>query len=64
MNVGKLYQTELHQGHRPDLHPNGRIVRCIKDIGNEYVLVKCDSIKEINTWVCHKKNLREIKNEK
>lgn len=61
MRIGKKYQTPIATGHRPDLEPNGAIVRCVKDLGNDYLIVTSDEKKEPNTWLMHIKNLTEIK---
>ena len=56
--LGKLYQTPLHEGHRPDLQPNGKVVRCIEDKG--YLVVKTDEDVEPNIWLVHEKHLTGI----
>lgn len=38
----KKYQTALSESHRPDLQPNTRIVRCIEDKGNGFLVVTTD----------------------
>lgn len=59
-NTGKKYYTALHEGLRPDLHPNGKIVRCIEDKGNGWLVVTTDEEKEPNTWLANEKHLTEI----
>jgi hypothetical protein len=61
MNKGKYYQTGLSESHRPDLQPNGKVVRCIEDKGNGYLVVTTDKQIEPNTWLINKKDLTEIK---
>ena len=58
---GKIYQTGLSESHRPDLHPNGKIVKCIKDKSNGFLIVKTDENAELNTWLVQEKHLTEIK---
>ena len=58
--MNKKYCTKLHEGHRPDLHPNGRIVRCIEDKGNDYLIVTSDDKTIPNMWLINKKELYEI----
>jgi hypothetical protein len=41
------YQTRLSESYRPDLEPNGKIVRCIKKHGN-YLVVISDEENEPN----------------
>ena len=54
------YYTELAECHRPDLHPNGKIVRCVEDKGDGYLVVTTDEEIEPNTWLVHEKNLTKI----
>jgi hypothetical protein len=49
MSKGKYYQTGLSESHRPDLQPDGQIVRCIEDKGNGYLVVAIDKQTEPNT---------------
>ena len=64
--MNKKYDTKLHEGHRPDLHPNGRILRSIEDKGNGYLIVTSNfstssNDKTIpNMWLINKKELYEI----
>jgi hypothetical protein len=64
--IGKRYKTPLHQGHRPDLHPNGIILRCIEDMGDGFLVVTSDEDKEPNTWLISEKEcvvvVEELKN--
>jgi hypothetical protein len=60
MKIGKMYKTCLATGHRPDLEPNGKIVRCIKDEGNGYLVVTSDEETEPNIWLISEKYLTEI----
>lgn len=46
--------SDLSESHRPDLQPNGKIVRCIEDKGNGYLVVTSDEEKEPNTWLINK----------
>lgn len=50
-NLGKKYQTGLSESHRPDLQPNGKVVRCVEDKGNGYLIVTSEDEKEPNTWL-------------
>jgi hypothetical protein len=59
-NIDKKYYTELSGGHRPDLQPNGTIVRCIEDKGDGYLIVTSDKQTQPNTWLINEKNLTEI----
>jgi len=61
MKIEKNYQTFLSESHRPDLHPNGKNVRCVEDKGNDYLVVTSDEEKEPNTWLVNEKHLTEIK---
>lgn len=61
MKIGKKYQTGLSESYRPDLQPNGKVVRCIEDKGNGYLVVKTDGNVEPNIWLIHEKDLAEIK---
>ncbi len=61
MKIGKNYQTGLSESHRPKLQPNGKVVRCVEDKGNGYLVVKTDENVEPNIWLVHKKHLTEIK---
>lgn len=54
------YYTGLAEGHRPDLHPNGKIVRCVEDKGDGYLIVTNDEEIVPNTWLVHEKNLTKI----
>ena len=54
--IGKKYQTCLSESHRPDLHPNGKVVRCVEDKGNGYLIITTEE----KFWLTHEKNLREI----
>lgn len=58
-NIDKQYYTGLSEGHRPDLQPNGTIVRCIEDKGNGYLIVTSDKQIQPNTWLTHKSKLKE-----
>ena len=59
--IGNKCQTPLSESHRPDLQPNGKVVRCIEDKGNGYLVVTSDEEKEPNTWLGHGKYLKQIK---
>jgi len=61
MKIGKDYQTGLSESHRPDLQLNGKLVRCVEDKGNGYLVVKTDENVEPNIWLVHEKDLTEIK---
>lgn len=61
MKIGKIFQTRLSESHRPDLQPNGKVVKCIEDKGNGYLLVTSDDIIEPNIWLVNEKYLTEIK---
>lgn len=50
----KKYQTGLSEGHRPDLQPNGKVVRCVEDKGNGYLVVTSEDEKQPNTWLLKK----------
>ena len=54
------YYTGLAECHRPDLHPNGKAVRCVDDKGDGYLVVTTDEEIEPNTWLVHEKNLTKI----
>lgn len=56
MKIGKKYITPLAQ-FRPELQPNGRIVECIEDKGNGFLVVKSDDNTIPNTWLIDEKNL-------
>jgi hypothetical protein len=60
-NIDKKYYTGLSESHRPDLQPNGKIVRCIEDKGNGYLIVTSDEQTQPNTWLIKEKDLTEIK---
>lgn len=57
------YQSGISESHRPDLQPNGDIVECIKDMGNDYLIIKSNRKTEPNVWLGHKKHLTTINNE-
>ena len=59
-NIDKQYYTGLSESHRPDLHPNGKIVRCVEDKGDGYLVVTTDEEIEPNTWLVHEKNLTKL----
>ena len=59
-NLDKRYYTGLSKSHRPDLQPNGKVVKCIEDKGNGYSIVTTDEQIEPNTWLINKKYLTEI----
>ena len=56
LKIGKKYYTPLSEGHRPDLHPNGKIVTCIEDKENGYL----DITDGENIWLTSEKDLKEI----
>ena len=58
-NIGKKYYTRLSESHRTDLHPNGKIVRCIEDKGNGYLVVTTDGEIEPNTWLVNEKSITQ-----
>ena len=58
--LDKKYYTVLSESHRPDLQPNGQIVRCVEDKGNGYLIVTTDKQIEPNTWLINEKDLIEI----
>ena len=60
MSKGKYYQTGLSESHRPDLQPNGKVVKCIEDKGNGYLVVTDENI-EPNIWLIHEKHLTHNK---
>lgn len=57
MKIGKKYQTSLSESHRQDLQPNGRVVRCIEDKGNGYLVISSNDENEPNTWLINEKHL-------
>ena len=59
--INLKYYTGLSESHRPDLQPNGKVVRCIEDKGNGYLVVTTDERTEPNTWLAHEKTLRKKK---
>ena len=59
-HLDKTYYTGLSESHRPDLQPNGEIVRCTEDKDNGYLLVISDRQTQPNTWLINKKDLTEI----
>lgn len=59
-NIDKQYYTGFAEGHRPDLHPNGKIVMCVEDKGDGYLVVTTDEEIEPNTWLINEKNLTKI----
>jgi hypothetical protein len=59
--LDKTYYTGLSESHRPDLQPNGKIVRCIENKGNGYLIVRSDKQTQPNTWLINEKDLIEIK---
>jgi hypothetical protein len=59
--LDKTYYTGLSESHRPDLQPKGKIVRCIEDKGNGYLIVTSDEQTQPNTWLINEKDLIEIK---
>jgi hypothetical protein len=60
VNIDNKYYTSLSESHRPDLQPNGKIVRCIEDKGNGYLVVTTDEEISPNTWITHKSQLKEV----
>jgi hypothetical protein len=62
-NLDKRYSTRLSESHRPDLEPNGKVVRCIEDKGDGYLVVTTDEQIEPNTWLINEKYLTEINDE-
>ena len=60
MKIGKNYQTGLSESHRPDLQPNGKVVKCIEDKGNGYLVVTDENI-EPNIWLIHENHLTHNK---
>lgn len=46
--------------HRPDLEPNGKIVRCVEDKGNGYLVVTSDGKNRTKHWLINEKYLTEI----
>ena len=56
LKIGKKYYTPLSEGHRPDLHPNGKIVTCIEDKENGYLHITDGE----NIWLASEKDLKEI----
>jgi hypothetical protein len=58
-SIDKKFYTRLSESHRPDLHPNGKIVRCIEDKGNGYLVVTTNEEIEPNTWITHISQLKE-----
>ncbi len=50
------YYTCISEGHRPDLHPNGALVRCVENKGNGYLLVS--NVTESNFFLIHEKYLK------
>lgn len=58
--LDKKYYTGLSECHRPDLQPNGTIVRCIEDKGNGYLIATSDKQTQPNTWLINEKDLTEI----
>lgn len=63
MKIGKKYKTCLATGHRPDLEPNGKIVRCIEDKGAGYLVVTSDEKTEPNIWLINEKNMKSYLNQ-
>ena len=59
--LDKTYHTGLSESCRPDLQPNGQIVRCIEDKGNGYLVVTTDKQIEPNIWLINEKDITEIK---
>lgn len=57
--MGKKYYTPLAE-FRPELQPNGRIVECIEDNGNGFIIVKCDCEIEPNIWLIKEDMLKEV----
>ena len=56
-NIGKKFRTPLAwDSINPKLQPNGKIVECIKDKGNGYLVVKAEE----STWLINIKNLTKI----
>lgn len=55
MKIGEKYQTGLSESHRPDLQPNGKVVRCVEDKGNGYLVVMSEGGEQPNTWLILKK---------
>lgn len=49
--MGEKYQTGLSESHRPDLQPNGKVVRCVEDKGNGYLVVMSEDGEQPNTWL-------------
>jgi len=60
VNIDNKYYTSLSESHRLDLQPNGKIVRCIEDKGNGYLVVTTDEEISPNTWITHKSQLKEV----
>jgi hypothetical protein len=59
--LDKEYYSGLSESHRPDLQPNGKVVKYIEDKGNGYLVVKTDESVEPNIWITHINNLKEYK---
>jgi len=60
-NIDKKYYSGLSESHRPDLHPNGKVVKCVEDKGNGYLVVSYDEGEHIYTYITHTSNLKEVK---
>jgi len=73
MEIGKTYKIlGESSSHRPDIEPNGCIVKCVEDKGNDFFVVKLidrcgkkiynfksDSIDEkISGWLINIKNIK------
>ncbi len=59
-NIGKKFYASLSESHKSGLQPNGKIVRCIEDKDNGYLVVTTDEDTSPNTWITHKSQLKEI----
>jgi len=50
INVGKKYDTQI-ANFRSELQPNGRVVECINDMKNGYLIIKLNDNTAHNIWL-------------
>jgi len=67
MRVGKTYKILGESlGHRPELQPEGKIVECVEDKGNDFFIVKLvdkcgkENDETVKSWVVNIKNIKYV----
>lgn len=63
MEIGKYYKVLGTNNFHPELQPEGTIVKCVEDKGNNFYIVKliygCGKKlnKDIGGWIINEKNI-------